>query len=359
MNTNFFVRKDANGKYRWIGSHTNSFEDLDDDILTAESHLEFAKAIDSGEYPLPPLYLAHEELWKIGKTDLIVVDEIGPGTVFVITTGTFDEGMDKVAEVLSGVPVAMSHGLYVLQSGEFKGKRAIERYQTIEISALPEGVALPANPRTYYVVEDQMGIKDSVKRGKLAGLLGIDTVEEIESANKDIATKAKDDGIVFKEAEATGEVTEAAEVAEEVAAEVEETAEVAEVTEEVTEPAPAYVTEEAFEDFASLVGEMLKEFRKAITEDVAKSIGDLSASVTAANERLNEAGNEIKALKKHRDTPLAARPGYESLMKAMIEDSNDTKAGDEAVPAEEEKARKTPASANGALGLVYALLEES
>ncbi len=361
MATNFFVRKDTAGNYRWIGSHTNSFEDLDGDILTAAAHIKFADDVESGLYPLPPLYLCHESKWKIGEADLMVVDEVSPGIVFVITSGLFSDGMDSVAESLSKVPVTMSHGLHVLESSEFKGMRAIDAYHTVEISALPDGVALPANPRTYYVVEDQMGITNETRRDKLAKLLGIQTVQDIEAANAGIAMKAVDDTVVFKDAENDDTVGE--EAVDEGAAIVEQVDEPVVVTDEVVEGeaadvvSPQYVTASDFEDFAALVGGMIKDFRDEVVATMSTATSAMDERMASSEAALKSANDELAQVKKDRDTPLAARPGYESLMKSILGNDGDLKTGDEAEPVKEEKARKTPV-ANGAIGLVYAMMEE-
>ncbi len=357
MATNFFVRKDTAGNYRWIGSHTNSFEDLDGDILTAAAHIKFADDVESGLYPLPPLYLCHESKWKIGEADLMVVDEVSPGIAFVITSGLFSDGMDSVAESLSKVPVTMSHGLHVLESSEFKGMRAIDAYYTVEISALPDGVALPANPRTYYVVEDQMGITNETRRDKLAKLLGIQTVQDIEAANAGIAMKAVDDTVVFKDAENdTVAADEGAVIVEQVDEPIVVTDEVVE-GEAVDTASPQYVTVSDFDDFAALVGGMIKDFRDEVVATMSTATSAVDERLTLSEAALKAAKDELAQVKKDRDTPLAARPGYESLMKSILRSDDDLKTGDKAEPVREEKARKTPV-ADGAIGLVYAMMEE-
>jgi len=354
MMNNFFVHKDANGGYRWLCVYTNSLLDLDNDIITAAAHKETIAAVNNGAFPMPPLWLCHNEKWKIGQTDVMAYDEVAPGVVFVVASGVFDDGMEIVAKRLTDVSASMSHGLSVLEEGEFSGARTIERYRTLEISVLPDGIALPANPRTYYIVENQMGIQDSIRRGKLAQLFGQETVDAIESANDKIASKALDEGVVYKDA------------AEEVASAVEGETPVEDTpvaTEESVEETPvtdsgdvAYATIADIEALASLVGEAIKALRDDLLGEQAKTREELKAEVAQVSATITDAKKEIERANKESVTPVAARPGFEALLKSMTRTnaaSGDAQAP--ATPPEETKARRLTDA--GPIGYIAGMVE--
>ena len=350
----FFIHKDSAGRYRWVGSHTNSFIDLDGEIITSDAHRQFMKQLDSGAIPMPPLFLCHNEKWKVASTDILTVDEVSPGVVFVLASGPFDDGMDIVAEKLSKVPVAMSHGLYVLETGEFNEAVTIDSYATVEISALPVGVSSPANPRTYYIVEESMGILDNLKRGKLAELLGEDTVDAIEAANKDITSKAMDENVQFKDSESDKEAegeSAGTEVTTEGATEEDATdPDSGSVPDAVTSPSPGlrYVTHEELQQFAALVGEGLAdEF-----STVVNGITTLSESMKALKE-------DVERLNKQKETPSAALPAYTQLLKAMASDGH-KKTGEQTTSVKEQKNKGNASNGNpqGPINFIYSLMED-
>ena len=362
MTNKFIVRKDSSGRYRWIASHTNSFVDLDEEIITAAAHKEFDNALGAG-YPMPTLIIAHEDLWTIGVADFFTVDEVSDGVVFVISSGVFNDGMDDVAKALSGVDCTMSHGLLVLKTGEFKGKRTIDMYRSVEVSVLPAGVASPANPLTYYyVAEETMGIKNGSKRDRLIGLFGEKTVTDIEAANAGIASKAIEEDIVFKEAE--GSVEDDTEAVDEAQADAAAGAEDEAVDEAQADAAAGneanYVTHDDLREFSDLLGGLLKEMTEtfasavAAQNDVLKAMND---QVSAVSEQVKKSNDEIAQIKKQGDTPAAAHPAYSALIAAMNGNS-EFKTGDKSAPAKEDKSAGTrPDSGMGAIGYIHAIME--
>lgn len=349
----FFVTKDSSNAYRWLCVYTNSIEDLDGEILTAAAHQEEVAAAMSGEFPLPPLWICHNPKWKIGQTDIKACDEIAPGVVFVIASGTFDEGMEAVAERLKDTPAAMSHGLYVIETGEFNGVKTVERYRTHEISVLPEGIALPANPRTYYFVEDAMGIREELQRSKLGQLLGIEAVEAIENANTAIAAKALEDGVVYKSADEAVEVT----VTEVVIEDVPDTAdeEVEEVVAGHSDEAVAYVTAVDLEALATLIGEGFKALRDDLNGEQARLREELEATKAQVSAAVADTKNEIEKSRQESVTPVAARPGFEALLKSMTRTDTPVEAKKESVPPVETDPKSV--QRRGPIGLLAAVVE--
>jgi hypothetical protein len=346
---NFSVRKDASGRFRWLGIYTNSFIDLDREILTAEAHKEMVEAANDGLVPMPSLWLCHNQEWEIGGTDLLAIDEVYPGALFVVASGTFKDGMEGVALRLADVSAAMSHGFVVTKTGSINGAKTIESYRTFEISVLPDGVAVPANPRTYYVVEEGMAITTDL-RAKLATLLGQDIVETIENTNVSIADKALGDGVQFKSVDDETPVEE--EVAEHAGPVADSDKTEPEVEEQVDAPATVVSIEE-FEGFAAIVGEALKakldEFaqaQKEFQEEIALQMAQVRQEVAQVQKQWNQAQAESV-------TPEAARPSYEAFLRKMMGDQKST-AG-EALPPQE----ASPAvSISSPIGYIAALVEE-
>lgn len=265
--------------------------------------------------------------------------------------------MEAVAERLKGTPAAMSHGLYVLETGEFKGTRTIERYRTHEISVLPEGIALPANPRTYYFVEDAMGIREEFQRSKLAQLLGVEAVNAIESANEAIASKALLDGAVYK---STDEAAEA--VVEEVEVTIEDDPESVadEGAEEVVEgsdgAAVSYATVADLEALATLIGEGFKALRDDLIGEQADLRKELEATKAQVSAAVAETKNEIEKSRQESLTPANARPGFEALLKSMIRSDHPAKEKEASVPPVETDP-KTSQRQRGPIGLLASVVE--
>lgn len=205
MNKDFWVFKDRkeSDRYRWVGVFSNSFQDNDSppDIIQSTAHEDATRKLEIGEYEMPLLFLWHEPAWKIGVADHVFLDKVAPGIVFVIATGLIDEDKEFVAEPLSKVRSTMSQGVrffdYSLHVNREGQTREVREYRTYEISVLPEGIASPANPYTYFNMEAKM--IDPEKRERMKDILSEDMLSALESNNQAIASKAAEAGTQYKD----------------------------------------------------------------------------------------------------------------------------------------------------------------
>ena len=129
------VWKDADGVWKWLGIYSNAFEDRHAEILTAESHQDFAKAFESGEWSAVQLWPWHLPL-PVGYATMVNYD---PLTKMAIAAGEFVSGAEGVAEAWSKrKDLGMSHGMPVSElSYDPTHQEHINRYRSKEFTVLP------------------------------------------------------------------------------------------------------------------------------------------------------------------------------------------------------------------------------
>lgn len=203
----FSVVKQKDGTYRWLSIWTNKYKDRDNppDILSEAAHIDFAKAVNDGDWPYPELWFWHHEK-RIGASDIIAYDK---DSGFSIASGTFDKGFELIAEglALSDVELGTSHGMPIGEIHRDKDNPSvIVRYRTKEISPLPMQNA--ANELTGFALGGNMDLSPKGLREKLDQVFGAKKVDELAELLEDGATEAKEAGLEFKETEDAEEETE-------------------------------------------------------------------------------------------------------------------------------------------------------
>lgn len=274
----FTVWKEGD-RYRWFAIYSNRYLDNDNpqEILAAEAHKTFIKAVDDGVLPHPELWHYHVPGTRWGVSDWLAYDE---ATGFSMASGFVDTGHEKEAEALAALPdVAVSHGMTEVDYDE-KEKHVIRRYVTAEISDLPAQAA--ANKLTGFQVLEK-GASKMIPEAKKDYLRKVGITDEqiaaIEADAQDKAAKAAASGLAFKESEVPAPPVEP-EVEAEVEAEPEAEAEAPITREEVKEAILAAVAPLA-EGLANLTTIVTKEV-KSDEQRIALKAADTPAASIAA-----------------------------------------------------------------------------
>jgi hypothetical protein len=263
-------------RMRFLGTFSNNYRDQDNppEILAAEAHEAFVKAVDEGKEPMPELWHWHVPGTRYGQADWMAFDN---KTGFMLASGYIDPGHEKEAEAVASLPfeVCMSHGMPVSKIERSKeDPTVITRYSSTEISDLPGPAA--ANPLTSFTILSKEGDQmiPAAKKSYLE-LVGLtpERIAGIESELEGKAQKAAADGLESKEA----------------APKVEPAAPVVEPKKEEPAPDPVPVNPEG-EDITR--------------EEVAKAITDAVAPVQQAVVAIAEA---VKALGKTDEEKVKAQ----------------------------------------------------
>lgn len=255
LSSDFAIWKQADEPMRWAAWYSNNYRDDDSpaEIISADAHREFVKAIDDGEWPMPELWFWHVKGSRFGQTDLVAFAE---DTGFTLAAGTIDKGKESIAEHCVGNGYKVSHGMpsqYVERDPD--DPTVITRYRTKEVSFLPADAA--ANKFTAFTLkEDTMDLSEKkLEQLKVAGF-------DVEALLKGPQADAEAEDRESKEVE-EGEVEAEAEVVTEVKAEVAtetEAGEVAEAepqTETTEEPVEASFTVDQMSTLADAFGQAM------------------------------------------------------------------------------------------------------
>ena len=166
------LHKGADGLLHWVAIYSNSFRDDDfpvKEILSAESHQLFEKAVDMGLVPPPALWIFHEKDWEIGKGTWVSTWQHPQkeSVVFALSGGYIYEGLEDVAEAIANMPVVkVSHGMYrdsVVRDPD--DPSVIRFYISKEVSVLPGGPE--ANHLTGFSIEKDSEMSKSTKRDQI------------------------------------------------------------------------------------------------------------------------------------------------------------------------------------------------
>jgi hypothetical protein len=195
----FVITRDKEtGALRWTAFVTNKFKDRDGEIFSEASHQEFTDwANRTKAYSV--LRLVHVPGSEIGKEDFTAYTD-----GFVISSGTFNEGMEDVAESLAASKEALgiSHGYYY----RLKDLRddVYHRYRRFEITVTPASRAANSWTDIEFTKEAMrkevlnMPLTDTQKEF-LTQHLGKERTASIEEKAATWSKELEEDGIGFKE----------------------------------------------------------------------------------------------------------------------------------------------------------------
>jgi hypothetical protein len=220
-NTNIW--KSSDGTWQFAGIFSNNYMDKDKrfNIISADAHRKFEKALDDGLVPMPFLRWWHLES-NLGEAKQVAYDERG----FMIVHGEFYKEYEPLAEALSkwDRPLGMSHRMppqYI--TTDLDDDNVITSYVADEVSFLP--IERAANPLTYFGVQetDTMLEIQEEKLSHLREALGDERIEQLDLIAARLKEAAGEFGLPSKE--------EDVEETEEVEQDVEEAADVEPVEE--------------------------------------------------------------------------------------------------------------------------------
>lgn len=153
----FFVFKQLNGKYRWVGIVSNNFTDRHAEIISKDAHLRFVNLVNTNQVSYPVLRFHHirtedktlDSSIVIGKSDFVEFDE---QSGMLIASGEFENEYEEIGENLSKSDDVwgMSHGMPVESIKRDKAvKNIIREYIDVEFTLLETRWA--ANPLTTFM----------------------------------------------------------------------------------------------------------------------------------------------------------------------------------------------------------------
>jgi uncharacterized coiled-coil protein SlyX len=172
---------------------SNNFKDREGEILVAAAHREFADAVNSGQAPYPELRVWHLPDSGIGRADW--VDYTGN---FMVQSGTFYPGMERVAERLASKKgLGTSHGFLGI-----KEDMDWLWYRSYETSVLPIEAAANALTSWEVLKEEGMAFSNEERRARLAAVVGEDIAKELETVLDKAGQTAQSAGIEQKSTEA-------------------------------------------------------------------------------------------------------------------------------------------------------------
>lgn len=189
--------KDSDGSWRWLAIHSNNYFDRDKEVFPAAAHKEFESFVDATEN-YPELRLWHVPGSRMGVADFLAYDE---PSGFMLSSGTFDKGMEDVAERLAqDDSLACSHG-YRFREKDLDEEGVYARYRSFEVTILP--AARAANPWTAISVgqieqEVRKGMKKE-KRQFLLEKLGEERTLRIEAQLASLGKELDEAGVSFKD----------------------------------------------------------------------------------------------------------------------------------------------------------------
>lgn len=195
----FLAYKDADGAARWVTIHTNKFIDRDREIFTEQAHCNYVARVDASKN-YPDLQLWHTPV-PIGRADMIDYDDRG----FVIASGTYLPGYEDVGERLAELakeqPLGCSHGFKYDRLDRLDG--VFDWYDTREITVLPLRRAANLLTTSHPLGSKEIEMLNTEKAAFLERALGPERfAAEIEGKLDELARKAADEGLDFKDDEA-------------------------------------------------------------------------------------------------------------------------------------------------------------
>lgn len=300
-----FWHNKETGRMEWMATYSNNFLDNDrpPEIIAAQSHHHFAKAVEKGEAPMPELWHWHVPEWKYGEATYLTVDEPQKGVVFAVAGGLIDKGKEWFAEWVSEQKdTALSHGMLPDSITRDPEKpNIILTHISKEISTLQLDKAANKLTDNGFVLlkEAEMTIPAHKRQELLENGVPEDKLEELEASNQRKAQKASEAGLEHKEesqeeeAATQTEPDTSAASDEEPAANVEETDETPDETKEEEEEAgdeDAPVTrKEIVGALAEVINPMIERIEgveksvAALQEEDEEKIGEKAADAPQAS----------------------------------------------------------------------------
>jgi hypothetical protein len=189
----FTAFKDAQGNWRWMTLTSNMWRDRDGEIIPGDAH-EGAVSYAERTKDMPDL-----RLWHVPGSRIGVADWVDFTHGFVLHSGSFDKGMEDVAESLATTeePLGVSHGFY---HNKAEDSDTYPWYRDFEVSVLPLEKA--ANQWTEFTADNTkevaMGLTDE-RRGFLVKHIGEGRVTALEKLLEEKEEDLKSGKVDFKE----------------------------------------------------------------------------------------------------------------------------------------------------------------
>jgi hypothetical protein len=193
----FYVTKDLKGDLRWVAIVSNKYWDRDGETFSEAAHEECTDWINETEQ-FSELRLWHVPGSRVGQEDFTAYAD-----GFVLSSGTFDKGMEDVAESLAAAKdrIKISHG-YRFRPRDLDDEGVYHKYRRFEITILPSEKA--ANPWTSFVGETfrkevfSMPLKPEQK-AFFVEHLGEERTESIEAALGVLNKELEEAGVGWKQ----------------------------------------------------------------------------------------------------------------------------------------------------------------
>jgi len=184
------VFKDKSGAWRWVAVHSNKFYDREREVFPEAAHIAYSEWVQRTKM-YPALRLFHVPV------DIGVADFIDYADGFMLSSGTFKDGMEDAAKRLAGMKdLACSHGFHYpvedFQDGVYHS------YRTFEISILPAESASNRLTAVFAEEEVPMGLSGK-QREFLSNVLTDETLERVEGSLKNLADEAGREGLSYKD----------------------------------------------------------------------------------------------------------------------------------------------------------------
>lgn len=325
----FYVTKQANGTYRWFAVYSNPYRDRDHppEILTEAAQIDNAKAINSGAWPYPELWLYHIPGSRCGVADLAAYDT---DNRLAIASGLFDAGKEMIAEALNSTPTPLktSHGFPRNEvRRDTSDPTIITRFRTKEISPLPEDAA--ANELTgFKILGGNMNLIPEKVKERLGKLFPAEDVEKIAGALDTMGDEAKELSLEFKEVEEGA-------VEEPVEAPVEKS-----IEEPVEEPVDEKSTDAPVDDETLSRKEVEDAVKMLVTalESMSLSIKELEATNATLQSELSTLSTRLDSMEKSDEEKIAAQAAFTPRL-SLSEIVQNSVIGKEAVHVDGRKAR--------------------
>lgn len=187
---------EVSGKAYWLGWYSNNFEDLEQDIFTAEGFDLYNARVKSGAWPMPELWNMHQSYLKHGvalKTFRI--------KHFQFALGEFDDPeLNPIVKPFikyykNNGDVTMSHGFFY-DDKHYKDN-AFNIFQSFEVSTVKNG--REANPYfTGFELTKEQEMLTGDDRQFVEGIIGADTLVKLEESAEARGKVLEEAGVAFK-----------------------------------------------------------------------------------------------------------------------------------------------------------------
>lgn len=196
----FAIFKGINGTDYWAARYTNSFEDRQREIIRDKALGDYVDRVNAGFVPMPELWLMHIKGSRHGEA--VWLGHIGR---FVVAVGTFDDtpaGQHAKAYYRKQAGrITLSHGFLTpawATKAEPDGITTYEVVNTFEITTLPPGAAVAANPYTSFEEVQKMAVSQK-QIELLTEVLGEEAAARIISETEQQSKALEELGVRYKD----------------------------------------------------------------------------------------------------------------------------------------------------------------